>query len=179
MSDDKVSTIIKTAKTDLPFQHYFVREQCKPVVTGFYFNGIENAQPSAGFLQALDDTELSAVVICPSNPFVSIDPILSLPGIKDKLKNINAPVIAISPIIGGNAIKGPTAKMMDELNITKTSQAIAEHYRYLIDTLIVDDSDASEINSVKKLGIHCLATKTLMKTDADKENLAHFILQSC
>jgi len=178
MSDDRVSTFIKTANADLPFQHYFVREQCRPVVSGFYFKNAENAKPSAGFLRALDDTELSAVVICPSNPFVSIDPILSLPGIQDKLKNVKAPVIAVSPIIGGNAIKGPTAKMMDELGIPKTSQAIAEHYRDILDMLIVDDSDASEIPAVEKIGLRCISTQTLMKTDNDKEKLARFILET-
>ena len=178
MSDNKVSTRIKTADSELAFQHYFVREQCRPVVSGFYFHGLENAKASAGFLQALDDPDLSAVIICPSNPFVSIDPILSLPGIREKLKNSKVPVIAVSPIIGGNAIKGPTAKMMDELQIPKTSQAIAEHYRDWLDTLIVDDSDTNEIDSVEKLGIRCLATTTLMKTDVDKERLARFILAS-
>lgn len=177
MSDNSVSTRIKTTDSDLAFQHYFVREQCQPIVRGVYFSGINSAQASPDFLQALDDSDLSAIIICPSNPFVSIDPILSLAGIKDKLKNHKAPVIAISPIIGGNAIKGPTAKMMDELGIAKTSQAIAEHYRDFIDTLVVDNSDASEISSVEKMGIRCVATQTLMKADKDKEQLARFILK--
>jgi LPPG:FO 2-phospho-L-lactate transferase len=177
MSDHKVSTIIKTAHSELPFQHYFVREQCKPVVSGFYFKGIESAGPSAGFLQALDASDLSAVVICPSNPFVSIDPILSLPGVKERLQSIKAPVLAISPIIGGQAIKGPTAKIMQELAIPLSSQAIAVHYRDVIDTLIIDNSDAEDVDAVEKSGVHCVSTQTLMKTDKDKENLARFILE--
>jgi len=176
MSNHKVSTFVKTVNADLAFQHYFVREQCQPVVTGFYFRGIEQAQPSPLFLKALDDPDLSAVIICPSNPYVSIDPILSLSGIKEKLRSIKAPVIAVSPIIGGKAIKGPTAKMMHELELAKTSQTIAGHYRDFLDLLIVDDSDAAEINSVEAMGIRCLSTATLMKSDTDKEKLARFIL---
>jgi len=178
MSDNKVSTIIKTENSNLAFQHYFVREQCKPVVTGFYFDGIDKAKPSPGFIDALNDPHLGAVVICPSNPYVSIDPIISLKGIKEKLQSINAPVIAVSPIIGGNAIKGPTAKMMDELKIPKKSMAIAKHYQALLDILIVDESDRQEISDVEKTGVQCLSTQTLMKTDTDKENLARFILEN-
>ena len=178
MSDDPVSTVVQTIDGDLPFQHYFVREQCRPAVTGFCFRGIERASPAEGALKALADPDLRAVVICPSNPFVSIDPILSLPGMGEQLKKIAAPLIAVSPIIAGQAIKGPTAKMMDELNIPKTSLAIAQHYRDLINVLVIDSSDLGQQQAVEKSGIRCVATNTLMKTECDKIRLAQFIMDN-
>lgn len=176
MSDNKLRTIVHTPEGKLPFQHYFVREQCKPTVTGFEFEGLPKAAGTSQVMLALSDPELSAVVICPSNPFVSIDPILSLRGMRDKLKNLSAPVIAVSPIIGGQAIKGPTAKMMDELKIPKTSPAIAQHYADILDILVIDDADRADQAAVEKQGIRCPTTQTLMQTDADKESLARFIL---
>jgi len=177
MSDDPVHTIIQTQNDeDLAFQHYFVREQCQPPVKGFYFRHIEQAKPSSGFIECLRDKDLKAVVICPSNPFVSVDPILSLPGIKKQLQNLSVPVIAVSPIIGGQAVKGPTAKMMDELQIPKTSAAIAKHYEGLVDYLILDNSDTEDKASVEALGMQVAITKTLMKENQDKVDLANFIL---
>lgn len=177
MSDETVSTIVQTADAELPFQHYFVREQCKPAVSGFHFKGIERAKPAEAFLTALEDPALTAVIICPSNPFVSIDPILSLPGLRDTLKALRAPILAISPVIGGQAIKGPTAKMMDELNIPKTSEAIARHYQEVLDVLVIDQRDLPEHNAVEALGLRCLSTNTWMKSMDDKIALARFILQ--
>ena len=181
MSNDPVRTFISVSdypEKELAFQHYFVREQCKPKVNGFYFKGIENAQASESFISALEDENLDAIVICPSNPFVSVDPILKLQGITEKLRKSPAPVIAVSPIINGQAIKGPTAKMMEELTIPKTSQAIATHYRHVIDYLVLDNNDTSDIASVEKEGIKALTTQTLMKSTEDKINLAQFILNS-
>lgn len=177
MSDQPVRTMIKTDDGDLSFQHYFVREQCQPKISGFYFQGIETAQASPNFINALHDKNLSAVVICPSNPFVSIDPILALNGIKEQLHHINVPVIAISPIINGQAIKGPTSKMMDELNIPKTSAAIAEHYHSIIDCLVIDNSDQAEQKRIVKIGVKTAVTQTLMKNKTDKIALAKFILK--
>jgi LPPG:FO 2-phospho-L-lactate transferase len=176
MSDDPVSTLVKTGQGELAFQHYFVREQCTPQVTGFYFKGIAQAQPSSGLLRALQDKQLAGVVICPSNPFVSIDPILSLQGVREILRSLAVPVIAVSPIIGGQAVKGPTAKMMDELQIAKTSRSIARHYRDILDVLILDNSDAGQSVEVEACGVRCLTTRTLMKTERDKIALAEFIL---
>jgi len=176
MSDSKLRTVVHTPNGKMPFQHYFVREQCKPAVTGFEFEGLPKAAPTSQVMLALSDPELAAVVICPSNPFVSIDPILSLRGMRDKLKNISAPLIAVSPIIGGQAIKGPTAKMMDELKVPKTSAAIAQHYGDLLDILVIDTTDQAQTEAVTQQGIRCVNTQTLMKTDTDKEALARFIL---
>lgn len=179
MTDDKVSTIIKTPNGKLPFQQYFVREQCKPVVSGFEFAGIEHARPALPFMVALNDHNLSAIVICPSNPYVSIDPILALHGVKEKIRQLKIPVFAVSPIIAGKAIKGPTSKMMEELHVPRTSLSIAHHYDGVINRLVIDDTDIVEQPLVEKLGIKCLSTNTLMKTDADKEALARFILSEC
>ena len=177
MSDSPVRTFVKTTNGDLPFQHYFVKEQCQPSVTGFYFDGIENAKPSDGFISAINQNP-DAIVICPSNPFVSIDPILSIKGVKEKIIESNIPVIAVSPIIGGQAIKGPTAKMMNELSIPKTSKAIAEYYKPLISSFILDNTDAEQAEEIKSLNLDCYVTQTLMKSDQDKINLAEFILSS-
>lgn len=178
MSDGKVRTVVHTDKGKLPFQHYFVKEQCRPSVSGFEFEGLPRSGPTSQVMMALSDPQLRAVVICPSNPFVSIDPILSLRHVKEKLKTIAAPVIAVSPIIGGQAIKGPTAKMMDELNIPKTSSAIAAHYADILDILVIDDSDSAEYASVLAQDIDCVVTRTLMKTESDKIALARFILNA-
>ena len=128
MSDDPVPTVVETEDGPLAFQHYFVRERCRPRVLGFRHEGAERARPSAVFLDALTASDLSAVIICPSNPYISIDPILAVPGVRAALTACRAPVIAVSPIIGGQAVKGPTAKMMAELGIAPGAAAIAQHY---------------------------------------------------
>jgi len=176
MTDNRVRTMVDTADGQLPFQYYFVREQCRPKVTGFEFSGIDTAVPATNFLLALSDPDLRAVVICPSNPWLSIDPILSLRGIRERLAKLRVPVIAVSPIIAGQAVKGPTAKIMDELQIAKTSLSIAEHYRDILDTLVIDRRDDADSNAVELLGIRCVTTPTLMKSDEDKVALARFIL---
>lgn len=141
MSDDRVSTMVSTEQGELTFQEYFVREQCAPAVSGFRFEGIESARPLPQLMEWLAAPDLSAVVICPSNPFVSVDPILSLPGVREALQNSSAPVVAVSPIVGGMAIKGPAAKMMQELNMPATAVAIAQWYGELLDGLMIDSVD--------------------------------------
>jgi len=172
MSDDSVSTLVKTDNGDLSFQHYFVREQCQPVVTGFEFLGISKARPQPEILAILNDTALDAVIICPSNPFVSIDPILNLPGLRSALSACSAPVIAVSPIVGGEAIKGPTTKMMKELDITCSCLTVAERYSDFLDGYVLDDVDKEFLPSVEKLGLSVIATNTVMKDLADKTHLA-------
>lgn len=141
MTDDGVSTMVSTAQGELAFQEYFVREQCAPALSGFRFEGIESAKPLPQLMDWLAAPDLSAVVICPSNPFVSVDPILSLPGVREALQSSSAPVVAVSPIVGGMAIKGPAAKMMQELNMPATAVAIAQWYGELLDGLIIDSVD--------------------------------------
>lgn len=173
MSDHPVRTIVRTPDGPLPFQRYFVGLKCAPRVVGFEFDGSEKAAPSSAALAALSDPDLSAIVICPSNPLISIDPILSLPVMRDALSAAPAPVVAVSPIIAGQAVKGPTVKMMRELGIPNTSAAIADHYGDLLDGLVIDESDADDAGTLAR---PTLVTPTLMSTDADKERLAREVL---
>ncbi|MEC9184845.1 MAG: 2-phospho-L-lactate transferase, partial [Pseudomonadota bacterium] len=133
MTDETVATVVESANGDLPFQHYFVRDRCEPAVTGFRFTGIADAKANAEMMTLINGSYLDSIVVTPSNPFVSIDPILSLPGVRDALNAQTSPIIAVSPIVGGQAIKGPAAKMMAELGRPTTALAVAEHYRDLID----------------------------------------------
>jgi LPPG:FO 2-phospho-L-lactate transferase len=172
MTDDPVRTIVRTAGGELAFQHYFVREQCRPAVRGFRFDGIEAARPQGGIVEALATGGVEAIVICPSNPFVSVDPILSLPGLRDAIAASEAPVVAVSPIVGGEAIKGPAAKMMAELGMPVTALAVARHYQGLARGMIVDVADAAQAGAVEALGMRVLVTQTVMRTPDDKAKLA-------
>ncbi len=176
MSDDPVRTVVETADGALDFQHYFVRERCAPAVTGFRFSGSETARPQAQFLDALADPGLGAILICPSNPFISIDPILALPEVRDRLAACAAPVIAVSPIVGGRAIKGPTAKMMRELGGPSTATAVAAHYGELLDGFVIDRADADAADAIRAAGIAVLVTATVMASLGDRENLARAVL---
>src|SRR4029077_18405699 len=161
---------LRTNEGWLDFQDYFVRLHCEPVISELAFAGAEKAQPSPDFLTALADRDLRAIVICPSNPFISIDPILAVPGIRAALRDSHAPVIAVSPIIGGKAGKGPTAKMMAELGLPVDATTVANHYRDFLDAYIADEEDAA---AVANLDIPIVLTHTLMQSLADREALAH------
>jgi len=173
MSDDAVRTLVHTAEGKLPFQHYFVRLGATPVVRSFTFEGAERARPNPQLLAALASAELALVVICPSNPYLSVDPILALPGVRDALAATEAPVVAVSPIIGGEAVKGPAAKIMAELGVPRTQAAIARHYQGLIDGLVIDEADAQE---AKDLVLAIEVTRTRMRSVEDREALARRVL---
>lgn len=173
MCDDPIRTTVATSEGHLPFQRYFVERRCEPQVNGIVFEGAGKARPSAEVLEALRADDLRAVVICPSNPFLSIDPILATPGIRPLLEQSKAPVVAVSPIIGGAAIKGPTTKIMAEFGIPATSQAIARHYSGLLHGLVIDEVDAAERETI---GGFVHVVPTLMKNDADRERLARDVL---
>lgn len=181
MSDDPVSTTVHSERGDLPFQHYFVRDQCEPVVTGFSFDGISAARPNREVMRLLQQKAFATVVICPSNPFVSVDPILQLSGLWLALRESPAPVVVVSPIVAGHAIKGPAAKMMAELGLEVSALAVARHYtkRYpgLMDRFVIDDSDATMAGAIRELGVEVAVTSTVMKSRADKQALARFALQ--
>jgi LPPG:FO 2-phospho-L-lactate transferase len=176
MSDDAVPTLVDTDQGRLAFQHYFVREQCAPAVTGFVFEGIEDAVPNPDFLASLGDPGLAAIVLTPSNPFVSIDPILALPGVRAALKAARAPIVAVSPIVGGQAIKGPAAKMFGELGVPASAQAVAAHYEDLIDGFVIDHADTDTAAQIEGAGPQVLVTQTVMKDLADRENLGREVL---
>lgn len=173
MTDCKLRTVVKTNQGSLSFQDYFVRQQAQPCVEQIVFDGMETASPSAEVLAALSQPNLGAIVICPSNPFLSIDPILSVPGVKQAIKASRVPVVCISPLIGGQAVKGPTAKIMAELSFPVTASAIADHYSGLIDGLIIDCVDRDEVVDIS---VPTLTTPTLMKTLEDREDLARAAL---
>jgi LPPG:FO 2-phospho-L-lactate transferase len=173
MTDDRVRTRLLTPEGWLDFQDYFVRRQCAPAVQEIAFAGANTARPHPDFLVALANQNLRMVVICPSNPFISIDPILSLPGMRDALRACPAPVVAVSPIIGGKAVKGPTAKMMAELGLPAGAAAVARHYGDVLDRFVIDEADAAEMAN---LGLPATSTRTLMETLADREALARVVL---
>jgi LPPG:FO 2-phospho-L-lactate transferase len=173
MTDDRVRTRLLTAEGWLDFQDYFVRRQCAPSVREIAFAGATTARAQPDFLAALTDRNLRMVVICPSNPFISIDPLLSLPGVREALRACRAPVVAVSPIIGGKAVKGPTAKMMAELGLPVAAAAVARHYGDLLDHYVIDEAD---IAATEGLDLPFTATLTLMETLADRDALARVVL---
>ena len=176
MSDDPVPTVVETPEGPLAFQHYFVRERCKPTVKGFRHEGSAQARPCAAFIDALAAPDLGAVIICPSNPYISIDPILAVPSVRAALKASRAPVIAVSPIVGGQAVKGPTAKMMTERGIAPSAAAIAEHYAGLIDGLVIDEADRSQAAAIAATGVAVEIAATMMTRRAEKQALARAVL---
>jgi LPPG:FO 2-phospho-L-lactate transferase len=173
MTDERVRTRPRTDRGWLDFQDYFVRLHTEPVVREIVYAGAADAKANPEFLAALADDRLEAAVICPSNPFLSIDPILSLPGVRDALRNCQAPVVAVSPIIGGQAVKGPTAKIMAELGFPVSAAAVARYYGDILDLYIADKSDANELSG---LDIPVRVTNTLMSTLADRDALAAAVL---
>jgi len=168
MSDQPVRTMVDTDEGELAFQEYFVHRRCEPRVKGFKFENVDKAEPAPGVVEAIQSAEV--VIICPSNPWVSIDPILRV------VKEIEKPVYAVSPIIGGQAVKGPAAKMYRELGIEPSAFAVANHYRNLLSGFVMDNTDAQLIESVRGLNIQVHVTNTLMKGLEDRRQLAGNIL---
>lgn len=172
MSDDRVRTMVATPDGSLPFQDYFVRLQCAPAVTGFTFEGADTARPNDALLAALNDNGLTAIVICPSNPFVSIDPFFALPDIATAIDARKVPLIAVSPIIGGSAVKGPAAKMLGELGVDPSAAAIAAHYGARLDGLIIDLCDSNLAAAIEDAGTKVQIVPTLMRNAKDERQLA-------
>ena len=173
MTDDRVRTRVLAEDGWIEFQEYFVHRQCRPVVRQLAFDGAEQARAQPEFLAALAEPDLRAVIVCPSNPFISVEPILALPGVRAALAACAAPIIAVSPIIGGRAVKGPTAKMMTELGLNASAAGVAARYGDLLDGYVLDEIDAGSVT-----GLPVFVTHTLMKTLADRENLARVTLEA-
>lgn len=176
MSDDPVRTHVRTDSGTLAFQHYFVRDRAAPRVLGLEYRGAAAARPSEAAMRALRDPRLNAVIIAPSNPYLSIDPILATSGIGTAMRQARAPVLAVSPIVAGAALKGPTAKIMAELGLDVSALAVAEHYQDLLDGFILDTSDADLAAAVRSLGIEVAVCNTVMNTLDDKLALARVAL---
>jgi LPPG:FO 2-phospho-L-lactate transferase len=191
MSDDPVPTMVLSDEGVLPFQEYFVHRHCKPRIMGFHFKGVGAATPAPGVISALQGASL--VVICPSNPWVSIDPILSVPGIRETLtsyktstipssllhvsqKAESVKVLAVSPIIGGQAVKGPVAKMYAEMGIAPSALAVAAHYGGLLDGFVYDGIDSDLEKAIQALNLHTYSTYTMMKSSEDRQQLAKEVM---
>lgn len=176
MSDDPVRTVVHTSEGPLAFQDYFVRPRAQPQVTALSYEGAAAARISPAFDAALREPALAGVVICPSNPYLSIAPLLALPGVREALTQRRVPVVAVSPIVGGRALKGPAAKIMQELGAEPSAVAVAAHYRGLIDALIIDDADTHLRKQVAALGIEPVVTQTVMRDGAARRALAESAL---
>jgi LPPG:FO 2-phospho-L-lactate transferase len=174
-TDDRLRTRLRTDEGWLDFQDYFVRLRCRPIVRELAFEGAEDARPHPDLLAALRDEHLRAVIICPSNPFISVEPILALPGMREALAACAAPVIAVSPIFDGRAVKGPTAKIMGELGMTPSAAAVAERYGELLDGYVMDIGDARETAHVAP---RVTLAPTLMTNLAERKQLAHVVLEA-
>lgn len=173
ITDDAVRTIVTTPQGRMPFQRYFVEHRCEPVLTGIEVEGASAARMTDDVVRALQPEGLRMIVICPSNPYLSIDPILAVPEVREAVRRARVPVVAVSPIIGGRAIKGPTTKIMQELGFPTTTAAIAAHYHGLIDGLVIDQGDYAQ-SSIGDIAI--CAAPTLMTDLASKVALARAVL---
>lgn len=176
MSDDAVRTRVQVATHagELAFQDYFVRQQCRPRVTGLRYAGAATAHLAPTAISALSDPDLAAIIICPSNPWLSIAPLLALPGMRELLRDSGAPVIAVSPLVGGHAVKGPTAKIMAELGLPVTPSQVVQHYTGWIDGFVLDSRDEEYADQID---MPVLITDTLMLSLADRERLARETLK--
>lgn len=175
VTDDRVRTRLRTQDGWLEFQDYFVRRRCEPAITGIAFDGASTARAHPALLELLADPALRAVVICPSNPLISIEPMLAVAPFRDAVANCAAPVVAISPIVGGRAVKGPTTKMLIELGVDPDAMTAARRYAGLIDGYVIDSGDGNA-TSTSDAGVAVRSSSTLMVTLEDRENLARAVL---
>jgi LPPG:FO 2-phospho-L-lactate transferase len=174
ISDDLIQTRVYTQEGELEFQEYFVHQQCEPEVKGFYFEGAERSKPATGVVDALKNCD--AVIICPSNPWVSIDPILAVPNVKEVLGS--KLILAVSPIIGDKTVKGPAAKMFSEMGIRPSALAVAQHYNKLLHSIVIDNSDVGMVREINDLGIHTMVSNIVMKDKVDRGRLAQEIIET-
>lgn len=178
MTDGRVRTVVGTEMGEMSFQEYFVRNQCTPVVKSLRFEGSCVAKPSSTLEAGLNESDM--IVFCPSNPFLSVDPILSLPGVREGVEGFPGTRIAVSPIVGGKAIKGPAAKMLSELRHEVSALGVARRYVGLCDVFVIDNQDRDLAQEISKLGMRAVVVATVMRTDKDKIDLAKEILKmSC
>jgi LPPG:FO 2-phospho-L-lactate transferase len=174
MCDQPVPTIIESDEGELHFQEYLVKRRAEPVVRGIRFAGVESATPAPGVLQAIGEAE--RIVICPSNPLISIGPILAVPGIREALRSRRAEVIAVCPIVGGKSLKGPSDKMLEQLGYQSSAVGVAKMYADFAGTLVIDPADEGQADDIRKLDMNVAVVPTVMKTLGDKRKLARTIL---
>lgn len=175
MSDQPVPTMIQTPEGRLNFQEYLVQRRAEPVVLGISFEGIAQARPANGVLESLGDA--AGIVICPSNPLISIGPIVAVPGIREKLRKRRNDVLAICPIVGGKSLKGPSDRMLAQLGLDVSASAVARMYQDVCTTFVIDPVDAGETQAIEDLGMKAVIRKTVMNALEDKEQLARDVLE--
>lgn len=174
MCDEQVMTLIETPDGTLPFQDYFVRRQHQDAVLGVQFDGITSTRMSTAVELALADAEI--VMLGPSNPIVSIGPILSVPGLRDRLRTLGRPVVAVSPIVGGKALKGPADRMMESLGYDVSAFGVADLYRDFLTGMVIDEQDAGLASRINDLGIQTLVAATVMRSQDDRRWLAEAVI---
>jgi LPPG:FO 2-phospho-L-lactate transferase len=167
--------MIQTAAGELAFQDYFVRQECRPVVTGIRFAGVEEAQPSREVTTAIRQADI--IIFCPSNPLVSLDPILALPTLHRMIVASRAFKVAVSPIVGGTALKGPAAKMMSELGLEVSATGVARHFQDALNGFVLDYADEALQDAITDLGLRTLVTATVMKNIEGRVKLAQEVLE--
>jgi LPPG:FO 2-phospho-L-lactate transferase len=176
MTDDSVRTRINSSDLQLGFQEYFVKRQQKDEVTEVIYQGAETAIPSPGVVEAINNAD--RIVICPSNPMLSIAPILSIPTVKDCLRNASAYIIGVSPLVGGKTIKGPADKIMASLGLEVSAYGVAHFYSDILDHFIIDEVDKEEKSHIEALGIRCTVTNTIMKNNEGFLRLAKAVMKA-
>lgn len=176
MSDDPVRTMVETRAGLLDFQDYFVRRRTRDAVQGIRFRGAEKSKPAPGVLNAI--AQADAVIVCPSNPLISIGPILAVPGIRRALERRRGPTIAISPIVGGRALKGPAAKMMRSLKMSASAQGVAQFYKGIVNVLVLDKEDEAQASKIESQGMRAIVTDTIMAGLSKKKSLARAVMKA-
>jgi LPPG:FO 2-phospho-L-lactate transferase len=174
MSDQPIPTIIETRDGNMHFQEYLIKHRTEPGVRGIHFAGIKHAHAAPGVLEAICDAD--RVIICPSNPLISIGPILAVPRVREQLRARKESVIAVCPIVGGKSLKGPSDKMLIQLGSGSSASAVAKLYADFTGTFVIDRRDASQEAAIRALGMKVAVLPTVMKTRADKRKLARAIL---
>jgi LPPG:FO 2-phospho-L-lactate transferase len=175
MTDQDVETWIVTDEGEMHFQEYLVKKAMKPKVSGVVIRGVETAKPAPGVIQAIE--EARGIIVCPSNPIISIGPILQVNGIREALNRTNAKIVAISPLIGGKPLKGPADRLMRGLGLEVSSTGIARLYRDFLDEMVIDEKDAFESGGISAIGIKPIIFDTVMSTDEKAERLAERVLE--
>ncbi len=175
MSEDAVRTMIQTEAGEIAFQEYFVKKKWQPAIKNIRFEGAETAQPSREVISAVRHAD--AIVFCPSNPLVSLDPILALPSLRRIIAATRVPKIGVSPIVGGKALKGPAAKMMAELNMEVSPTGVARHLQDVLTGFVLDHVDGAYQDAITDLGLRALVTATVMRSNEDRVRLAREVLE--
>jgi LPPG:FO 2-phospho-L-lactate transferase len=176
MSNDPVRTIVKTRQGKIAFQTYFVRRQAQDKVLGVKFQGAKKSRPAPGLLRAIRGA--AGIIFCPSNPIISVGPILAVPGLRKALERRKCPAAAISPIVGGRALKGPAAAMMKSLGMEVSALGVAKIYRGLVDILVLDSTDEGLAPAIQKLGMKTVVTNTIMSGETEKKALARAVVRA-